>query len=120
MTPPDPSAASPQSSPMTVCITAVGDGTYTVQEQDSDDSSDPSMGAAPASAMAGSDDQQDQPQTAPDIDSALQMAKQLLTAGDSDDGSQDQGDGNAPLAPADAQAAWKQMAAAKSKKPQGM
>jgi len=95
---------------MTVCITAVGDGTYTVAEQD--DPNDPN---------ASTGDPSDQPQTAQDVDSALQMAKQLLTSGDPDDsGSQDQGDGNAPLAPADAQAAWKQMAAAKSKKPQGM
>lgn len=110
--PPDPQDQAPAPQ-VVVCIAAMGDGSYSVYMQGDDDSGqDPSM--------AGADDQQDQPQTAPDIDSALQMAKQMLGA-ESDEESQEAApqDGNAPLSPADAQSAWKQMAA-KKKPPMGM
>jgi len=85
----------------------MGDGSYSVYMQGDDDSGqDPSM--------AGADDQQDQPQIAPDIDSALQMAKQMLGAEDQEDAPPPPPmDGNAPLSPEDAKSAWKQMAAKK-------
>ena len=62
-------------------------------------------------------DSGDQTQTFTDPDEALQAAGQLLqqAMGGADD-SGPQGDGNAELAPADAKAAWSQMAAQKDKK----
>jgi hypothetical protein len=63
-------ATQPQDESTTVCITANGDGTFKVYEK-GDDS--PTMqGGYPSS------DGDDAGQTAPDIDSALQLAKQLL------------------------------------------
>lgn len=103
-------APQPSEPQTTVCITAVGDGTYTVSLQGDQEPQDPNM----------SPDAGDAPQTAQDIDSALDMAKQMLTGEATEEAPEPAGDGNAPLAPADAQAAWKQMAAAKSKKPMGM
>ncbi len=98
----DPSDGSDQ---VSVTITAVGDGTYTVSM--SEDDSD-------ASAESGQDPD-DQPQTADNLDDALKIAAEMFQAesqeGDDDDGA----DGNAPMDTGTAKSYWKQLAAKKSK-----
>ena len=99
-------SASGDAEQVSVTITAVGDGTFTVainEPQDADDQSgDP----------AESDDE---PQTTDNIDDALKMAGQMLGA-EADEESQ--GDDNEQLSPADAKSAWSQMAG-KKKQSQG-
>lgn len=111
---PDPSQEAPDApidaEQVSVTITAVGDGTYTVslaEPQDSDD-----QGGDPSSS-----DDSDQPQTADNVEDALKMAGQMLGA--EADESDDSGDDNAPMSPGDAKSAWNQMAS-KKKQSQGM
>ena len=90
----------------TVCITAMPDGTFSVQIQESGDDGDEGPG-----------DNSDGPQTADSLDEALQIAGQMLTdemnedSGESDSGS----DGDAPMSPANAKSAWNAMAAKRDK-----
>lgn len=85
-----------------VCIAAQADGSYQVYAQDSD-----------------TEPGEDQTQTAGSVDEALDMARQLIEQEQGED-SEPSGDGNAPVA--DAQAVWDQMAAKrdKAKAQQGM
>lgn len=108
----DPSA-DPAAEPaqISVTITAVGDGSYTVAMSEGDESSQDEQGEADAAS--------DQPQTASNIDDALKMAGQMFDAESMEDdaGAADGSDDSAPMAPADAKSYWKQMA---SKKKPGM
>lgn len=91
----------------TVCITALPDGTFSVQIQESGDDE---------SGESGEDESGDGPQSADNLDDALKLAGQMLTAemgeesGESADGSDGSDDGNAPLAPGAAKSAWNAMA----------
>ena len=102
----DPTQSTPDDSSdaeqVSVTITVVGDGTFTVTLNEPQE--DPSEGSEPA-------DPGDQPKTADNIDDALKMAGQMLG---SEADEESQGDDNAQLSPADAKSAWKQMASKKS------
>lgn len=111
---PDPTQATPaapddssDSEQVSVTITAVGDGTFTVSLNEGQE--DPAEG--------GGEDAGDEPQTADNVDDALKMAGQMLGA-EADEESQEPADGNAQLSPADAKSAWSQMAS-KKKQSQG-
>ena len=84
----------------TVCITASPDGTFSVQIQE-----------AAGADESGEDESSDGPQTADNLDDALALARQMLTAEMGEDSSTD---GDAPLDPATAKSAWNQMAAKRS------
>ena len=90
----------------TVCITASPDGTFTVQIQE-----------AASSDESGEDESGDGPQTADNLDDALALAGQMLTAEIGEDGGESSaiGDDNAPMDPASAKSAWNQMAQKRDK-----
>lgn len=90
----------------TVCITASPDGTFSVQIQE-----------AASSDESGEDESGDGPQTADNLDDALALAGQMLTAEMGEDGGESSaiGDDNAPMDPASAKSAWNQMAQKRDK-----
>lgn len=104
--PNDQSAESAPAEQISVTITAVGDGTYTVSMA-GDDQEAEDAGQQPEEGG-------DQPQTADSIDGALEIAKQML-GGEAEEAQAEPEDGNAPLSPADAKSAWKQMASKRDK-----
>ena len=106
----DPSQDSSQdddgSQGTTVCITASPDGTFSVQIQEAGDADE-----------SGEDESGDGPQTTDNLDDALALAKQMLTAemGEDSADSGESSDGDAPMDPQSAKAAWNQMAAKRDK-----
>jgi hypothetical protein len=84
---------------VTVCITASPDGTFSVQIQESGDSD-----------QSGEDESGDGPQSADNLQDALKLAGQMLTAEQGEESSES-GDDNEPMDPGAAKSAWNQMAA---------
>lgn len=90
--PPGAAPAAPQVL-STICISAMADGTFMVyQDSEEGDESDDAAGADPTAAAGAApapDDDSDEMaggQSAKDIDSALQLAKQMIAQGGQDGG----------------------------------